>query len=114
MFVFLSSGVLWLSLFSEFMYISLLAMGFLMMWTELLLLCLNKEMCALKINAFAAICTVLSGEVLCWVNFTFLIQSCCNHELQFSGKAVGMHKDCSTSTVCLLNPSYGTKNRYTV
>ncbi|KAK3508533.1 hypothetical protein QTP70_031919 [Hemibagrus guttatus] len=58
---FISSGVLWLSLFSEFMYITLLAMGFLMMWMELLLLCLNKEMYALKINAFAAICTVLSG-----------------------------------------------------
>ncbi|XP_026784156.1 germ cell-specific gene 1-like protein [Pangasianodon hypophthalmus] len=56
-----AQGVLWLSLFSEFMYITLLAMGFLMMWMELLLLCLNKEMYALKINAFAAICTVLSG-----------------------------------------------------
>ncbi|XP_047015096.1 germ cell-specific gene 1-like protein [Ictalurus punctatus] len=56
-----AQGVLWLSLFSEFMYITLLAMGFLMMCMELLLLCLNKEMYALKINAFAAICTVLSG-----------------------------------------------------
>uniref|UniRef100_A0A673IHC1 Uncharacterized protein n=1 Tax=Sinocyclocheilus rhinocerous TaxID=307959 RepID=A0A673IHC1_9TELE len=36
-------------------------MGFLLMWVELLLLCLNKDMYALKINAFAAICTVLSG-----------------------------------------------------
>uniref|UniRef100_A0A3B1IZB9 Si:ch211-232m10.6 n=1 Tax=Astyanax mexicanus TaxID=7994 RepID=A0A3B1IZB9_ASTMX len=36
-------------------------MGFLMMLVEMLLLCLNKEMYALKINAFAAICTVLSG-----------------------------------------------------
>ncbi|KAI5087322.1 hypothetical protein C0J45_22721, partial [Silurus meridionalis] len=56
-----AQGVLWLSLFSEFMYITLLAMGFLLMWMELLLLCLNKEMYALKINAFAAICTILSG-----------------------------------------------------
>ncbi|KAI7799011.1 hypothetical protein IRJ41_016081 [Triplophysa rosa] len=56
-----TQGVLWLSVISEFAYISLLAMGFLMMWVELLLLCLNKEMYALKINAFAAICTVLSG-----------------------------------------------------
>ncbi len=39
-------------------------MGFLLMWVELLLLCLNKDMYALKINAFAAICTVLSGEFL--------------------------------------------------
>jgi len=39
-------------------------MGFLLMWVELLLLCLNKEMHALKINAFAAMCTVLSGEFL--------------------------------------------------
>ncbi len=39
-------------------------MGFLLMWVEFLLLCLNKDMYALKINAFAAICTVLSGEFL--------------------------------------------------
>ncbi|XP_039534729.1 germ cell-specific gene 1-like protein isoform X3 [Pimephales promelas] len=56
-----TQGVLWLSVISEFAYISLLAMGFLLMWVELLLLCLNKEMHALKINAFAAMCTVLSG-----------------------------------------------------
>ncbi|TRZ01555.1 hypothetical protein DNTS_030600 [Danionella cerebrum] len=56
-----TQGVLWLSVVSEFTYISLLAMGFLLMWVELLLLCLNKEMYALKINAFAAMCTVLSG-----------------------------------------------------
>nr|XP_055076647.1 germ cell-specific gene 1-like protein [Misgurnus anguillicaudatus]XP_055076648.1 germ cell-specific gene 1-like protein [Misgurnus anguillicaudatus] len=56
-----TQGVLWLSVISEFAYIGLLALGFLMMWVELLLLCLNKEMYALKINAFAAICTVLSG-----------------------------------------------------
>ncbi|XP_066539839.1 germ cell-specific gene 1-like protein isoform X2 [Hoplias malabaricus] len=52
-------GVLWLSMVSEFMYISLLGMGFLLMWLEVL--CSHKEMHALKINAFAAICTVLSG-----------------------------------------------------
>lgn len=52
-------GVLWLSMISEFMYISLLGMGFLLMWLELL--CSHKEMHALKINAFAALCTVLSG-----------------------------------------------------
>ncbi|XP_043074169.1 germ cell-specific gene 1-like protein [Puntigrus tetrazona] len=56
-----TQGVLWLSVISEFAYISLLAMGFLLMWVELLLLCLNKDMYALKINAFAAMCTVLSG-----------------------------------------------------
>ncbi|XP_028819588.1 germ cell-specific gene 1-like protein [Denticeps clupeoides] len=56
-----TQGVLWLSVISEFMYISLLAMGFLLMWVELLFLCLNKELYALKINAFAAVCTVLSG-----------------------------------------------------
>uniref|UniRef100_A0A8B9KCW1 Si:ch211-149k23.9 n=1 Tax=Astyanax mexicanus TaxID=7994 RepID=A0A8B9KCW1_ASTMX len=52
-------SVLWLSMVSEFMYISLLGMGFLLMWLEVL--CSHKEMHALKINAFAAICTVLSG-----------------------------------------------------
>uniref|UniRef100_A0A3P8WNX4 Germ cell-specific gene 1-like protein n=1 Tax=Cynoglossus semilaevis TaxID=244447 RepID=A0A3P8WNX4_CYNSE len=50
--------VLWLSLVSEFMYIGLLGMGFLLMWLEVL--CFSKEMNSLKINAFAAICTVLS------------------------------------------------------
>ncbi|KTF91143.1 hypothetical protein cypCar_00027837, partial [Cyprinus carpio] len=52
-------GVLWLSMIAEFMYISLLGMGFLLLWVEVL--CAHKEMHALKINAFAAICTVLSG-----------------------------------------------------
>ncbi|XP_064204116.1 germ cell-specific gene 1-like protein isoform X2 [Anguilla rostrata] len=56
-----TQGVLWLSVVSEFMYISLLAMGFLLMWVEVLCACAHKEMYALKINAFAAICTVLSG-----------------------------------------------------
>ncbi|KAJ8389433.1 hypothetical protein AAFF_G00119710 [Aldrovandia affinis] len=56
-----TQGVLWLSVVSEFMYISLLAMGFLLMWVEVLCACAHKEMHALKINAFAAICTVLSG-----------------------------------------------------
>ncbi|XP_029514996.1 germ cell-specific gene 1-like protein [Oncorhynchus nerka] len=56
-----TQGVLWLSVVSEFAYIGLLAMGFLLMWVEVLCLCARKEMYALKINAFAAICTVLSG-----------------------------------------------------
>lgn len=55
-------GVLWLSVISEFMYIGLLAMGFLLMCVEALCLCAKREMNALKINAFAAMCTVLSGE----------------------------------------------------
>lgn len=55
------SGVLWLSVISEFMYIGLLAMGFLLMWVEAICLCAKREMNALKINAFAAMCTVLSG-----------------------------------------------------
>lgn len=54
------AGVLWLSVVSEFTYIGLLGMGFLLMWLEVL--CSHKEMHALKINAYAAICTVLSGE----------------------------------------------------
>ncbi|XP_053482494.1 germ cell-specific gene 1-like protein [Ictalurus furcatus] len=54
-------GVLWLSMISEFLYISLLGMGFLLMWLEVL--CSHKEMHALKINAFAALCTVLSGLI---------------------------------------------------
>ncbi|XP_010895211.1 germ cell-specific gene 1-like protein [Esox lucius] len=56
-----TQGVLWLSVVSECVYIGLLAMGFLLMWVEVLCLCGHKEMYALKINSFAAICTVLSG-----------------------------------------------------
>lgn len=52
--------MLWLSVISEFTYIGLLGMGFLLMWLEVL--CSKKEMHSLKINAYAAICTVLSGE----------------------------------------------------
>lgn len=55
-------GVLWLSVISEFMYIGLLAMGFLLMCVESICLCAKRELNALKINAFAAMCTVLSGE----------------------------------------------------
>ncbi|TKS82181.1 Germ cell-specific gene 1-like protein [Collichthys lucidus] len=54
-----TQGVLWLSVVSEFTYIGLLGMGFLLMWLEVL--CSKKEMHSLKINAYAAICTVLSG-----------------------------------------------------
>lgn len=46
------------------MYIGLLATGFLLMWLEAICLCAKREMNALKINAFAAMCTVLSGEAL--------------------------------------------------
>lgn len=53
--------MLWLSVISEFTYIGLLGMGFLLMWLEVL--CSHKEMHSLKINAYAAICTVLSGEI---------------------------------------------------
>ena len=58
----LPPGVLWLSVISEFMYIGLLAMGFLLMCVEVICLCAKREMNALKINAFAAMCTVLSGR----------------------------------------------------
>ncbi|XP_038579984.1 germ cell-specific gene 1-like protein [Micropterus salmoides] len=56
-----TQGVLWLSVISEFMYIGLLAMGFLLMCVEAICLCAKREMNALKINAYAAMCTVLSG-----------------------------------------------------
>lgn len=65
--------MLWLSVISEFTYIGLLGMGFLLMWLEVL--CSHKEMHSLKINAYAAICTVLSGEItfLCLIHNSFLI-----------------------------------------
>nr|XP_057912062.1 germ cell-specific gene 1-like protein isoform X2 [Doryrhamphus excisus] len=54
-----TQGVLWLSVVSEFTYIGLLGMGFLLMWLDLL--CSHKGMHSLKISAYAAMCTVLSG-----------------------------------------------------
>ena len=54
--------MLWLSVISEFTYIGLLATGFLLMCVESICLCARREMNALKINAYAAICTVLSGR----------------------------------------------------
>ncbi|XP_034030493.1 germ cell-specific gene 1-like protein [Thalassophryne amazonica] len=54
-----TQAVLWLSVVSEFTYIGLLGMGFLLMWLEVL--CCHKGMYSLKINAYAAMCTVLSG-----------------------------------------------------
>nr|XP_010792722.1 PREDICTED: germ cell-specific gene 1-like protein [Notothenia coriiceps] len=57
-----TQGVLWLSVISEFTYIGLLAMGFLLMCVEVICLCAKREMNALKINAYAAMCTVLSGH----------------------------------------------------
>ncbi|XP_068603142.1 germ cell-specific gene 1-like protein [Brachionichthys hirsutus] len=56
-----TQGVLWLSVVSEFTYIGLLATGFLLMCVEATCLCAKREMNALKVNAFAAVCTVLSG-----------------------------------------------------
>lgn len=58
----LPPGVLWFSVISEFMYIGLLAMGFLLMCVEAMCLCAKKEMGSLKINAYAAMCTILSGD----------------------------------------------------
>lgn len=58
----LPPGVLWFSVICEFMYIGLLAMGFLLMCVEAMCLCAEKEMGSLKINAYAAMCTILSGD----------------------------------------------------
>ncbi|XP_051898817.1 germ cell-specific gene 1-like protein [Pristis pectinata] len=52
-------GILWLSLVSEVLYIALLSISFLLMGLEL---CFPRNStCALKLNAFAAIFSVLSG-----------------------------------------------------
>ncbi|CAI9604341.1 unnamed protein product [Staurois parvus] len=52
-------GVLWLSVISEFLYIILLSLGFLLMCLELFTS--SNFIDGLKINAFAAVITVLSG-----------------------------------------------------
>lgn len=55
-----SSGVLWLSVVSEVLYILLLVVGFSLMCLELLHS--SSVIDGLKLNAFAAVFTVLSGK----------------------------------------------------
>ncbi|XP_069463108.1 germ cell-specific gene 1-like protein [Ambystoma mexicanum] len=52
-------GLLWMSVVTEFLYITLLSLGFLLMCLDLL--CSGNFIGALKVNAFAAVITVLSG-----------------------------------------------------
>ncbi|CAM4672399.1 unnamed protein product [Lepidochelys olivacea] len=52
-------GVLWLSVASEFLYIALLSVGFVLMGLDAT--CYADFIAGLKINAFAAVITVLSG-----------------------------------------------------
>ncbi|KAH1180670.1 germ cell-specific gene 1-like protein [Mauremys mutica] len=52
-------GVLWLSVASEFLYIVLLSVGFVLMGLDAT--CYADFIAGLKINAFAAVITVLSG-----------------------------------------------------
>ncbi|XP_018589854.1 germ cell-specific gene 1-like protein [Scleropages formosus] len=52
-------GILWLCILAECLYINLLLVGGLLMFTEIFHCYQNMK--SLKINAFAALCTVLSG-----------------------------------------------------
>lgn len=52
-------GILWLSLGSEMMYISLLLISFILMMVEILHT--GNPVCGMKLNAFAAVSSVLSG-----------------------------------------------------
>ncbi|NWX48557.1 GSG1 protein, partial [Steatornis caripensis] len=52
-------GILWLSLGSEMLYISLLLMSFILLMVEMLHA--GNPVCGLKLNAFAAVSSVLSG-----------------------------------------------------
>lgn len=66
-----SAGMLWLSLVSELLYIVLLVVGFSLMCLELVHS--SNVIDGLKLNAFAAVFTVLSGS-------TFINLSCKNQE----------------------------------
>lgn len=98
--VYVFAGVLWLSVISEFTYIGLLGMGFLLMWLEVL--CSHKEMHSLKINAYAAICTVLSGETQCRHQFDIVL--CFSITLQPSPSPymASNPRSVPSSTVCLV------------
>uniref|UniRef100_A0A670K6T9 Germ cell associated 1 n=2 Tax=Podarcis muralis TaxID=64176 RepID=A0A670K6T9_PODMU len=52
-------GILWLSLGSEMIYISLLLISFILLLVEMLYT--GNPVCGLKLNAFAAVSSVLSG-----------------------------------------------------
>ncbi|KFP58341.1 Germ cell-specific 1, partial [Cathartes aura] len=52
-------GILWLSLGSEMLYISLLLISFILLMVEMLHT--GNPVCGLKLNAFAAVSSVLSG-----------------------------------------------------
>ncbi|KFV55516.1 Germ cell-specific 1, partial [Tyto alba] len=52
-------GILWLSLGSEMLYISLLLISFILLMVEMLHI--GNPVCGLKLNAFAAVSSVLSG-----------------------------------------------------
>lgn len=56
----LAAGMLWLSLVSEMLYIILLVVGFSLMCLELVHS--SNVIDGLKLNAFAAVFTVLSGD----------------------------------------------------
>ncbi|KFV02731.1 Germ cell-specific 1, partial [Pterocles gutturalis] len=53
------AGILWLSLGSEMLYISLLLISFILLMVEMLHT--GNPVCGLKLNAFAAVSSVLSG-----------------------------------------------------
>ncbi|KFO96038.1 Germ cell-specific 1, partial [Calypte anna] len=55
----LMAGILWLSLGSEMLYISLLLISFILLMVEMLHT--SNPVCGLKLNAFAAVSSVLSG-----------------------------------------------------
>lgn len=63
-----SPGVLWLSVVSEVLYIFLLVIGFSLMCLELLHS--DNVIDGLKLNAFAAVFTVLSGNSWCGMWFS--------------------------------------------
>lgn len=54
------AGILWLSLGSEMLYISLLLISFILLMVEMLHT--GNPVCGLKLNAFAAVSSVLSGK----------------------------------------------------
>lgn len=58
------AGVLWLSVVSEVLYILLLVVGFSLMCLELFHS--SNVIDGLKLNAFAAVFTVLSGKMEAW------------------------------------------------
>uniref|UniRef100_A0A803VDL7 Germ cell associated 1 n=1 Tax=Ficedula albicollis TaxID=59894 RepID=A0A803VDL7_FICAL len=91
-------GILWLSLSSEMLYISLLLISFILLMVEILHT--GNPVCGMKLNAFAAVSSVLSGKCITIVLESSALESLLFHSrLKYAALAPAV-----TSLLCPLCP----------